>query len=161
MPAGVSAWTPLANTTLGANAVSVTFSSISGSYRDLFIVVQGSTTSGQNLFVRFNSDSTASNYIFVSMSGDGSSTTSKTTTNGYINYWTNWDTAQNNTVVNIMDYAATDKHKIYLSRNNSTAVGVEAVCGRWANTAAVTTVAVLAATNFASGTSFALYGVSA
>lgn len=161
MPAGVSAITALANLTLGANAVSVTFSSISGSFRDLILVIQGSTTSGQNIFVRFNGDSTATNYNIVSIAGLGSGTGSSQAANSnYLNYWSNFDTSQGNLIAQVMDYSATDKHKTYLSRQNTAAVGVEAIAGRWSNTAAVTTLAVLASTNFASGTSFALYGVS-
>jgi hypothetical protein len=38
MPAGVPAMVALANVTLGSTASSITFSSISGSYRDLFCV---------------------------------------------------------------------------------------------------------------------------
>lgn len=162
MPAGVSAWTPLANTTLGANASSVTFSSISSAYRDLVVVIQGSTTSGQNIFVRFNGDSTATNYNIVSLAGLGSSTGSSQTANAnYLNYWSNFDTSQGNLIANVMDYVATDKQKTFLSRQNTAAVGVEAILGRWANTSAITSVMLLASTNFASGTSFALYGVSA
>jgi hypothetical protein len=41
MPAGVSAYTALANVTLGSSAANVTFSSISGSYRDLVLIVNG------------------------------------------------------------------------------------------------------------------------
>jgi hypothetical protein len=162
MPAGVSAITALANLTLGANAVSVTFSSISGSYRDLILVIQGSTTSGQNIFVRFNGDSTATNYNIVSIAGLGSGTGSSQTVNSnYLNYWSNFDTSQGNLIAQFMDYSVTNKHKTFLSRQNTASVGVEAIAGRWSNTAAVTTLALLAATNFSSGTSFALYGVSA
>ena len=41
MPAGVSAWTPLANITLASTANTVTFSSISGAYKDLRLVLVG------------------------------------------------------------------------------------------------------------------------
>lgn len=156
-----TAITPLANITLSGSAQTVTFSSITAGYRDLYIVLQGSTTTAQNVFVKFNSDATTTNYSAVTMSGDGSSTTSKTVNSNYLNYWTNWDTAQNNLLLHVLDFSATDKHKSYLSRNNSTGVGVEALAGRWANTAAITSVAISAFTNFATGTSFSLFGVSA
>jgi hypothetical protein len=68
MPAGVSAWTPLANTTLASAANSVTFSGISGAYRDLMLVIQGSTTGPANVRMRFNGD-TGSNYTFVFLAG--------------------------------------------------------------------------------------------
>lgn len=157
-----SAWTPIANTTLGSNTGSVTFSSIVGSYRDLVLVVQGTTTSGQNVTLQFNSD-TGNNYSIVYMAGGnaGQSTNSVTTTYMYANYYANWDTTQANITANIMDYTATDKHKSVLIRDNSTSTYTEAIAGRWANTAAITSIKVAASSLFATGTTFALYGVSA
>jgi hypothetical protein len=64
MPAGVSAYTALANVTLGSSAASVTFSSISQSYRDLVLVITATTSAVDNAFIRFNSDS-GSNYNIV------------------------------------------------------------------------------------------------
>jgi hypothetical protein len=161
MPAGVSAFTALANTTLGSNTASITFSSISGSYRDLFIVIQGSTTNPQNVRIRFNSDATGSNYTWNSIAGLGSgSGSAATTATNYLNFQSYFDTSQGNLVAHIMDYSATDKHKTYLSRQSTVSVGIEALAGRWFNTAAVTSVMLIADTNFATGTSFALYGVS-
>lgn len=161
MPAGVSALTALANTTLGSNTVSITFSTINGSYRDLLIVIQGSTTNPQNVRIRFNSDATGSNYTWNSMAGLGSGSGSNNSTNSnYLNFQSYFDTSQGNLIAHIMDYSATDKHKTYLSRQSTAAIGIEAFAGRWFNTAAVTSVMLIADTNFSTGTSFALYGVS-
>ncbi len=56
---------PLATTTLGSAASSVTFSSISGSYTDLVVVFSGTAGGGNsNLILTFNSD-TGSNYSWT------------------------------------------------------------------------------------------------
>jgi hypothetical protein len=61
-----------------------------------------------------------------------------------------------------MDYAATDKHKTVLTRNNVSGTGVEAQAARWANTAAITSVTVITSSGagFATGTVISLYGVA-
>jgi hypothetical protein len=157
-----NAMIPIANTTLGSNTASVTFSSIVGTYRDLVLVVQGTTTSGQNVTLQFNSD-TGNNYSIVYMAGGngGQSTNFLTSTSMYANYYANWDTTQANIIANIMDYSTTDKHKTVLIRDNSTSTYTEAIAGRWANTSAITSIKVAASTLFSTGTTFALYGVSA
>lgn len=159
MPAAMK---PLANLTLGSSATTVTFSSIVGSYRDLHLVVQGSTTSAQNITLQFNND-TGSNYSIVYLAGGPGTKVSGSvnTTYIYANYYANWDTTQASLITNIMDYSATDKHKTLLIRGHSTSTYTETIAGRWASTAAITTLKVSASTNFSSGTSFALYGVSA
>jgi hypothetical protein len=162
MPAGVSAMTPVANTTLSSATANVTFSSIVGTYRDLILVVQGSTTGAANVRFRFNGDS-GSNYNFVFFAGAAGQQVSGTTTQDYMyaNYYANWDTGQANVIINIMDYAQTDKHKIVAIRSNAPTTYTEAIAGRWASTSAITSIAINASGQFATGTSFSLYGVSA
>jgi hypothetical protein len=70
-------------------------------------------------------------------------------------------------IIQVMDYSATDKHKSVLVRANSDAPSqngvVAAVAGRWASTSAVTSVVLLpeVGPNFASGSTFNLFGVIA
>ena len=153
-------YTPLANITLGSTASSVTFSSISGSYRDLVLVISGSSSALRGVALSFNGD-TAGNYNYVYMSGDGSSTYSGSAAN---------QTPQNigvtGTVIgiitlNVMDYSQTDKHKTWLSRSNVSNSEVEARAGRWASTSAITSLVATSSGSFAAGSTFALYGVSA
>ena len=64
MAAG-STYTPLATSTLGSAAASVTFSSISGSYTDLVLVIScAQSAAGGGLRFQFNSD-TGGNYSTV------------------------------------------------------------------------------------------------
>lgn len=153
----------LANITLGAAASSVTFGSIPSTYRDLVVVVTalGSTTLEGR--VRLNSD-TGSNYSYVRMSGDGSATSSvaaASQTAGFLSVIADATTTNPLTMlINIMDYSATDKHKTIISRANAAGTGSEAFANRWAGTSAVTTVQILTSTgNWASGATFALYGI--
>jgi hypothetical protein len=147
----------LANITLGSTASSVTFSSIPATYRDLIIVIQHSGA-GDNFTLRMNGD-TGANYSYVYMLGNGSSTSSVAESKGEVggSYTGNIG----NTVIQIMDYSATDKHKTALSRSNTAAVNTRAVAYRWASTSAVnSTGIVLNSGSFASGSTFALYGIA-
>jgi len=167
MPAGVSAYTALANTTLSTTASQVIFSSISSGYRDLVIVVNGAISSGTGgLFIQFNSDG-GNNYSFVTMYGTtGSNYASQSVTTAimYAGYGTNdLDTNfRSNHLINIMDYSATNKHKSVLFRTNHADYQTHAAAGRWANTSAINTVRVATTSStFAAGSTFSLYGVSA
>ncbi len=165
MPAGVSAWTPLANITLGSSQASVTFSNISQAYRDLVVVVVAKGTSA--FYVRFNGDTTSNAYFDVSMEGTGVGTASNTAANN--GFFVPANSATNNpfngsTIANwtgnVMDYSTTDKHKTMLSRFNRVDGSVIASAERWANSSALTSI-VLIGNNWTSGDTFALYGVSA
>lgn len=164
MPAGVSAWTPLANITLGSAQASVTFSSISGTYRDLVLVCHYlAASSGSYPVIRFNSDTSDANYRFVEVVGNGTSASSSSGNGLYFgnNYQPSDNTNPQPVVIQILDYSATDKHKTALLRTNASTQGVSILAGRWANTAAITSITINGNfVNIAAGSSFALYGVS-
>ena len=157
-------YTPLANITLGSTATSVTFTSISATYRDLVLVVNAAwpVNSSAQMRFEFNSDTTSTNYNRISMYGDGS-TTYSASSNGNSFPGTSWGYGSPaplwNVVANFMDYSATDKHKSYLVRTNDAANLVSANALRWSNTAAITSLAVKGGT-FAAGSTFALYGIA-
>jgi hypothetical protein len=154
----------IASNVLGTATSSVSFTSISGSYRDLIIVVNGLGNGGEiNADLRFNSDS-GNNYSFVRMRGSGTAASSSTGTSktvittelGFSN-----TEQRNHQIMQIMDYSATNKHKTVLISENSNGVyGVISAAARWANTSAITSVEVRSTTNsFDTGTSFYLYGI--
>jgi hypothetical protein len=164
MPADVLALTALANITLGSAQASVTFSSISQAYRDLIFVVVPLSASTEELGLQLNTD-TGSNYSHGFMRGNGSSASAYTGSGTSITLGaTAYSYTDSRSVFNIVinDYSATDKHKTVLIRSNDYSSAVEAGCGRWANTDAVTTVRLFGrfGVNFAAGTTVALYGVS-
>lgn len=165
MPAGISAYTALANVTLGSNATTVTFSSISQSFRDLVLVGQVQHNSGASpLFGRINGLSTGI-YQTVRMSGDGSSTSSSAT--GLVS---SLDFAVGNNLIgtslnNIftiqyMDYSATNKQKSILVRAGRDDFMVMATAGRAADTNAITSLNLFINGQFVAGSTFSLYGVS-
>ena len=157
-----SAMTALATITLGSAQSTVTFSSISGAYRDLMLVVNATNTaSATNLRMTINSDSGA-NYPYVVMEGDGASAVSASSTAlTYMLVGVSQTTATMQRI-QIMDYSATDKHKSILSRSDYPGGATNAIAARWTNTSAITNLVVFpGASSFAAGSTFTLYGVSA
>jgi hypothetical protein len=154
-------YTPLATVTLGASASSVTFSSIPATYRDLILIITGTVASSGNLSIRLNGD-TGSNYSYVFAGGDGSSATSSSATEPYMNM-ARLETGQGTNKIDFMDYSATDKHTTALVRRTAPASATLMAAQRWANTAAVTSIVIapIAATTFNSGCTFNLFGVIA
>jgi hypothetical protein len=150
-------YTALATVTLGSSASSVTFSSIPATYRDLIVVVEGLSAGGDSALMTLNGD-TGSNYTYVRMfgTGSGSGASSSGTSREIFNIYSSRGT----NIIQIMDYSATNKHKTSISRSNTANTIVMAFASRWANTAAVNSVALsLGGTTFAATTTLSLYGV--
>lgn len=165
-------YTPIASTTLTGTALSVVFSSIPATYRDLILVCEYFTTDNnsgtRNTGLQINSD-TGGNYNRVYVAGDGSSvyTANESSVDNFkTNIIFNFNTGNRLvTIFNIMDYVATDKHKSVLYRSQlmaTTQGATEMSAGRWANTSAVTSLTFFSTTNsLAIGSTFSLYGVIA
>ena len=153
----------LANTTLGSNSATVTFSSIPATYRDLVLVCNVKNINGENYntLCRINGD-TGNNNPSVIMQGTSAGATSFTR-NADGAAQIGWTDNQDNSVIvtHFMDYSATDKHKTILSRNNTRAVRVTAHAIRWTNTNAITSLQIFVESSgtLASGSTFALYGI--
>lgn len=160
-----AALVPLQNITLASAQSSVTFGSIPGTFRDLRIVVNAGTSAEGNIFIQLNND-TGSNYTYSNMRGFATSSTAAsagTSSRIQSNYSTGLQTsARAVNTYDLMDYSQTDKHKTILIRANHIDE-IDALAGRWANTAAVTSVKLTAndSGNFIIGSTFALYGVKA
>lgn len=155
----------LTTTTLSSAASSVTFSSIPTSVngvalRDLVVVLTMPTAAGNSNVTMFFNGDTAGNYSRVGMGGNGSATYSFSNgVNGVGFIFA--EQANQNSIVQIMDYSATDKHKTLLARGNSPASETLAVAGRWANTAAITSVLIsVSGVTFPVGTRFSLFGIA-
>ena len=159
-------YTLIDSTTLASSASSVTFSSIDQSYGDLVLVANGNQnpTANADFGLLFNGSTTG--YSMVDMMGDGSGTESQAEGNTYADcgqyLYDNLGEKPILVTVNLMDYKATDKHKSFLARNSSASEKVWAVAGRWANTAAITSIEVKPSSGFlASGMTIYLYGIEA
>lgn len=154
-------YTPIASITLGANATSVTFSSIPQTYTDLIVIFNGRTDGDENTNLQFNSD-TGNNYSVTALYGNGSTVTSNRQSNvGSIGLGgiSSGSDEQGTVIVQIMNYANTTTNKTVISRaNNSTYVQLRA--GTRRNTEAITAITIKAdSTTFLSGATFDLYGI--
>jgi hypothetical protein len=161
-----STYTPIATTTLGSAASSVTFSSISGAYTDLVLVtsLKGQTTSN-GVKLQFNSD-TGSNYSNTYLEGDGSSAYSgRRTSQTGISDWSGYVSTASTfsaDVTHIMNYSNTTTYKTVLARANRPTSNTDGVVGLWRSTAAITSMVITANSgNFDVGSTLTLYGIKA
>jgi anti-sigma-K factor RskA len=163
MAAG-STYTPIATQTMTSATASVTFSSISGSYTDLVLVVAGQASGAQrNLLLQFNGD-TGANYSVTILYGDGSTAGSdrlSSQNSAFVGGLNN--TTQSNSIINIMNYSNTTTYKTTIGRNNSSTVQVASKVTLWRNTAAITSIVafLVGSDTFTTGTTLTLYGIAA
>jgi len=165
-----STYTPIATTTLGSSASSVTFSSISGAYTDLVLITSPAITSGNdNLRLQVGNGSVdgGSNYSYTALTGNGSTavsarasneTTMLTDYNGYMQT----TLGNSNKIINFMNYSNTNTFKTALIRSNNAPTGTDALVTLWRSTAAINIITLYVAggaANFAAGSTFSLYGV--
>lgn len=152
----------IASTTLAASTSEVVFSSLPSSYRDLILIMNGkATASGSGSRLRLNGD-TGGNYSLIRMYGYTGGTGSDSASGvGYFDISAMNTSDGNIAIMQFMDYSASDKQKTVLFRNQESGLSaVLANAGRWANTAAITSINVFAGSdNFASGSTFNLFGV--
>jgi hypothetical protein len=161
---------PIATTTLGSAAATVTFSSISGSYTDLVLVMSAfGSVSGADIRVQVNSD-TASNYSLTRLVGY---TTAFSNRASNATYWqiTNsvgiGSSSSDPTadVIQFMNYSNTTTNKTILVRHNqpqSSLMETAAQVGLYRSTSAITSITFsLSSGNYSSGSTFTLYGIKA
>jgi hypothetical protein len=153
--------------TVPSAASSYTFSSIPSTYTDLVIIGNTiiSSGTGAEFSLRFNSD-TGGNYSNTYLLGTGSSAASGRGTNftyadcGFLSA----NSGNPNTrIVNVMNYSNTTTNKTIISRGSSDNGGqVIAYANLWRNTSAINSVTIFTQTgNYATGTTFAIYGIKA
>lgn len=157
-------YTLLNQITLAASSSIITFSNIPQNFEDLVLVSSLSVSTGTTIFYRFNGDS-GTNYNTIAMTGAQGQARSQASANRndinvswYVGLAAN---EQVNGILQIFDYPEIDKHKPILQRMNQTGE-VAATAGRWANTAAITSVSVIPNVGtLNTGSTFSLYGVFA
>lgn len=158
---------PIASTTLGSAATTVTFSSIAATWTDIIAVVNSGTSEGSNdCYLRFNNDS-AGNYSTTWLFGNGSSAGSgrgSNLTGGRL-----WGGVADAThIFHIQSYANTNVYKTYLAAAQSTLSGVDSVVrnvGLWRDTSAINRIDFVqtggGSNEFKAGTTFSLFGIKA
>ena len=162
---------PIATTTLGSAAASYTFSSISGSYTDLFLIASAkNNTSASDIYMQFNAD-TATNYSYTYLTGTGSVAASGrgSSQTAIICDWSAAVTSAASTFslyqINVQNYSNATTYKTALIRGNSAAAasaGTDAIVGLWRSTSAITSIKIYPGTgSFDTGSTFTLYGIKA
>jgi hypothetical protein len=167
-------YSQIATQTLGSNTTTVTFSSISGTYTDLVLVINIRSTAASNedySLLRFNSD-TGNNYSYTYLNGSGTAATSGRSSN--VSYISDVTFAAANItsgiftpgIINIQNYSNTTTNKTTVSRGSSTTTTgqVSATAGLWRSTSAITSISLScfqSGAQFASGSTFSLYGIKA
>ena len=168
MAAG-STYTPIATTTLGSNANSLTFSSISGSYTDLAIVFGNlGGSSAQTIYVQPNSD-TGTNYSWTVINGEGTTPQSiraTTTSSGLVLGGSIGGLPAGTNAMgtmSIQNYSNTTTFKTSLSRYSAGSVETQAAVALWRSTSAITSLKIYATSsaNILAGATFTLYGITA
>ena len=155
----------IASTTLASAASDVGFFGIPNTYRDLRIVTfapSGASTAW-TIIARASSDA-GSNYSYVQMAGSGSSATSGSGTVSYFFAGTKGVSTSTVGILDIFDYAQTDKHKTAISRRNNAGAQVASEAMRWASTSAITSIVLSISVGgsevLEAGTTISLYGIA-
>lgn len=157
-----STYEPIATTTLGSSASSITLSSIPNTYTDFRVVIVGTVNSGGGPSVTFNGD-TGSNYSRTYIVGNGSAVSTSTTTSAQSFNLGYWDTTYPcMATLDVFSYAGS-KYKTALgdvaSDQNSTLGRVQKNIAVWLSTSAITSVTFSA--SFDAGTKMTIYGIKA
>ena len=156
----------IATQTLTSPQTNVTFSSISQAYTDM-VAVLNLTSVGDNMLGRVGNGSidTGNNYSYNRMSGNGSSVSAASGSN--YNYLLFDGAAYLNTtpavyIIQYMNYSNTTTNKAVFARGNNSSVGTDAISLLWRSTAAINTISFNSASNqYATGSTFTLYGIKA
>ena len=157
---------PIATQTLGSAVASVTFSSISGAYTDLILVLEGKTSASDDLYLQFNAD-TGANYSNTTLRGNGTtaSTTRGTGTSGIRLSDSSSPTTSSAclSVAQIQNYVNATTFKTVLARSNNASTGIDAIVSLWRSTSAINSIKIYCggASNLATGGTFTLYGIKA
>lgn len=172
MAAGAT-YTPIASFTVTSAQASYTFSSISGSYTDLVMVLSGKTAvagASDTYLMQFNSDTSPSgtNYSRTRLLGTGSAASSANRSSApNIDFeglaGSTGSTTFFTAIVNLENYSNTTTYKTCLIRGSDASNYVEATVGLWRSTAAISSIVLSAGstTNFSVGSTFSLYGITA
>jgi hypothetical protein len=155
----------IATTTASGSSTNVTFSSISGSYTDLVLIIANITAQIDNVGITLNSD-TGSNYSRTVLQGNGSTATSARGNNQTYLYTMYKDTAGGDPAMSIsqfQNYSNSTTYKTILTRqetNSSGTKSVQAMASLWRSTSAITNISINSGNaNFNSGATFTIYGI--
>jgi hypothetical protein len=173
-----SSYESIATVTGNGSSTSLTFSSIPSTYKHLQIRGIGKTIALQRstlLGIQFNSD-TGANYTTHRLIGDGSNAAATgATATTYTSFRDTLAASQTSlpdmanimgaVIIDILDYANTSKNKTVRGfggvDGNYASVDFEVnlISGLWLNTAAISSITLVANDSFTTASTFALYGI--
>jgi len=145
--------------TVGTATPSITFTSISGAYTDLILIIKATTLSA-NYNLRFNGD-TGTNYSDTNLWGNGASAVSGRSSNNTVIGLTFTSSGEPMSKIQIQNYASTNIYKGVLIRQDDASNATMATAGLWRNTAAITSISIISPGNIPVGSTFSLYGIAA
>lgn len=160
----------IATTTLGSANSTVTFSSISGSYTDLVLIMNlGASTAGAGVYIRLNTDTSTSgtNYSVTNMVGTGTTTVGNHAAN-YSAVLPSWYIGVGASIdfvnkVDFMNYSNTTTYKTVIARagraTSEADPGTVATISLWRNTNAINSIQITCSSNMITGSTFTLYGI--
>ena len=157
---------PIATTTLGSAANSITFSSIASTYTDLRLVITyDATINTSEIYMRFNSDS-GSNYSRTRLQSDGTTVSTGVSTNQTYGILGGTDAPMVYYGIDIFSYAGST-NKTYLAefaQDKNGSGQVRRDVGLWRSTSAITSILLdgsLGGGQLPAGTIATLYGIKA
>jgi hypothetical protein len=175
-PTVLTSFESIATVTLNSTQATVNFTSIPSTYKHLqirYIARNSAANTDGYQAIQFNGDSTNGNYYFyhfIEGVGTSVSVSSGGTNAGILAGRNSGASATSGVfgagVIDILDYTNTNKNTVVRvltgSDNNGSGNVLDLSSGFWLNTAAVTSISLLAGLggySFVSGTQFALYGI--
>jgi hypothetical protein len=160
-------YTPIATANGTGSSATISFTSIPGTYTDIFLAgtFSGTNTGGFGIVLNSN---TSSVYSFTHLRGDGSTASSDRASNQSawnVNYTGSYGTSgvTNTFFASFNNYSNTTTNKTMLSRYNVPNLETMAYVGLYRSTSAITQIDVKinGGAFFTTGTTFSLYGILA
>ena len=166
---------PIATYTAPSAQTEINFTSISGAYTDLVLVMNGAMSrTGAAFLMRVGNGSidSGSNYSETELYGTGSAAgsarrTSITEWNIFSNVGSSTTVGENTFIIQLMNYSNTTTNKTALGRaanaSSSSFPGTSAAAFLWRSTSAINTIRLLrnSTDTFVTGSTFTLYGIKA
>jgi hypothetical protein len=155
---------PIATTTLGTAATTITLSSIPATYTDLRLIMTGTSAGSADLFFRFNGVTTGTLYSTTRIDGEGATVSSAASTsqNQITTSATFGTTSPIMAILNLFSYAgSTNKTCLWDASADQNGSGTKRVgVGLFRSTSAITSISVFSGgTNMDVGTKISLYGI--
>jgi len=165
----------IATTTLGSSATNVEFTSIPGTYTDLFVTISARADRADVadvMGININGNNTSSDYSNISIVGDGTNVSNYANSNSTLRFWIAHFPSANatastfgNAQVYFPNYSGSTNKSFSAegaAENNATAGYNDMKSGLWSKTDAITSLkfTCLFGTNMVSGTTLSLYGIT-